>query len=364
MVTMTGPLPRRSSTESEYLDINKDEAEAGSILMSLSQQTSRKPSAKPSNSMSISNLLGGNEEPSKHLQTVEIKKFETLSMNEDMHRNSETSIERPYSERQQHHALPPHPYMSEDFHASNALPAVPASVQANFGRHRSHSLTASAPAEKLQSMAYSSYTPPPAKQHSFPHPPPASAHQRGFDHRASHSQQPHLSMRNNLKVRRNALHAYISYITYSDLVRQNTNRFPIRSNSYTAHSSALIKQPVTPLPTTVDRMPDMTAVSSAPSRHPSVLSRTPSSSMASPAAAVRHRPSEPLPLSYQSSPPPASASPPQPLTAYLKQQHPPPDHSSPLPQPTQRYSYPVLPHPSSFSNPAHPSDAHLFYKRH
>jgi hypothetical protein len=50
-----------SVTGPDYMDINSDEAEAGSILLSLSQHSKKHkeaPSTTTTNSMSIRNLLG------------------------------------------------------------------------------------------------------------------------------------------------------------------------------------------------------------------------------------------------------------------------------------------------------------------
>ncbi|KAI9300260.1 hypothetical protein BJ944DRAFT_30307 [Cunninghamella echinulata] len=53
---------KKENERSEYMDINADEAEAGSILMSLSQQTKKPKETSTNNTMSIQNLLGAEEQ--------------------------------------------------------------------------------------------------------------------------------------------------------------------------------------------------------------------------------------------------------------------------------------------------------------
>ncbi|KAI8066423.1 hypothetical protein BC940DRAFT_302812 [Gongronella butleri] len=407
---MTSPSYRQSAHDEhqvppppppprDYFNLNKDEAEAGSILMSLSQQP---PSAaKPSNSMAISNLLGGNEhdEPTNRSQTVEIQKFETLSMNEDMHRQPETAMERPamYAERQ------------TQSYRQEKQPAHPASVASTMTRHRSHSLTS--PSDAYPSHPnFATYTPPPGKQTYYAMPQQAAhpaagnaatAYHRHYDRRPSYSQQSYQSMRNNPKIRRNALHAYISYMTYSDLVKQNINRLSPRPGMYTqpsshAHGSpSLLKQPVTPLPTSMDRMVPMASGPGGvtPGAHPHAHyaphaqhhhhphhPHHPPPPMQTPPPQPPSHPhpqQQPQQARYAASPPPApsSSSPPQPLTAFLKHSTPTTNvavaQTAPTPSPgvyghtqpqqqqqqqqqQQRFSYPRLPdvarlpHPDGF----------------
>ncbi|KAI8344548.1 hypothetical protein BC941DRAFT_408906 [Chlamydoabsidia padenii] len=64
----------------------------------------------------------------------------------------------------------------------------------------------------------------PSESHDWQqHPSHRSIKQIQHQHNPSYSQQSFQSMKKNPKIRRNALHAYISYMTYSDLVRTKAN---------------------------------------------------------------------------------------------------------------------------------------------
>ncbi|CAO3642228.1 unnamed protein product [Cunninghamella echinulata] len=252
------------------MDINADEAEAGSILMSLSQQTKKpKETSTTNNTMSIQNLLGAEEQ-------VEAK--QTKWNTDNMHRFPETTKEI-YPERMQynnnnimHAASPPHPT------ATTSLPL------------------------------------PPSRNRSSP-PPPSSSNIRylydsqPIQHSHSQQQQPLQSMRNNPKVKRNALHAYISYMTYSDMAKQKSNKHLSYNNS-----TPMANPPIAPLPTfSSDR--------ATPTHHP------------------------------------------LPLTAYLKQHIDTSLPSTPRPQPYHPHHQP---NPSSSSNsgswPSHPQ--HPYHTNH
>ncbi|CAO3619241.1 unnamed protein product [Cunninghamella blakesleeana] len=315
MVNMTNSLYTQQQTNikkeneqsTEFMNINADEAEAGTILMSLSQQTKKTPtihSLPTTKTMSIRNLLGEEKEEEKE-EIIKSKQTEwnnaetnvhhhSILLSNDMHRYPETTKEihsHLYPERIQYnhhhhsnnnhiiHSNPsPHPT------ATTSLPLPPPS------HHRSDTIQQQQQ-QKRYLYSHSSHSPIKSIQ----------------DQHTSFSQQPLQSMRSNPKVKRNALHAYISYMTYSDMTKQKPNN-PMtyhhhqQHQQHHHHQSSMVNPPITPLPTNFssDRS---------------------------------HSPSFP--------PPSSTLHPSLPLTAYLKQHMDPPSSTS-------------QPHPSSTMIHHHP----------
>ncbi|SAM00416.1 hypothetical protein [Absidia glauca] len=218
----------------DYMDINSDEAEAGSILLSLSQHSKKHketPSTTTTNSMSIRNLLGDNDDEQQRC-------LATPSYQDQYQMNSK----EPYKRH-----TDPHPSQTTAHHYVATRSSKDTSTNLDRRPHHPHSMhapststtpSAAATAPHVTALSISAQQKPSEslewKQHPYAHPPqhdgrnlPSATHSQPT---STYSQQSYQSMKKDPKIRRNALHAYISYMTYSDLARiKATRTYPIQS---------------------------------------------------------------------------------------------------------------------------------------
>ncbi|KAI8337023.1 hypothetical protein BC941DRAFT_426417 [Chlamydoabsidia padenii] len=215
---MTKPLYTLSSIKREpspvpgtdYMDINPDEVEAGSILLSLSQHTKQNKDTKSTtttNTMSIRNLLGDNDDEQQNPVSgptirdqyqMNAHPYVTTRLSKEMHRYPETTKKKPAVSDM---------YMDERPHYHTHVPSTLTTPSAQQ-RHSESSFDWKQRHYPQQDLA--NYT---STNQTYP-------------------QQSYQSMKKDPKIRRNALHAYISYMTYSDLARIKSNRaYPTHSHS-------------------------------------------------------------------------------------------------------------------------------------
>ncbi|SAM03240.1 hypothetical protein [Absidia glauca] len=238
----------------EYMDINTDDAEAGSILMSLSQHPKKvmtsatKPipssnspaSSRIASTMSIRNLLGEDDkrpEPASRKQSIlndDAPVYPRARQEGTMHRHPEVIPEA---------SSPPSGYSLERRQPYGMYHAQPSSLPPST-HMRSTGIAAHGPSESYdwqqRPAAYHQ------QQRPIKHLPPPHRH----DPPPSYAQQSYHSMKKNPKIRRNALHAYISYMTYSDLMRTRVN--------LTSQQPPVIKQHI-PTSITDHHQPPLTA---------------------------------------------------------------------------------------------------------
>ncbi|ORZ08959.1 hypothetical protein BCR42DRAFT_495239 [Absidia repens] len=383
-------------TMSDYMEINNDDAEAGSILMSLSQQPKQNtkpsppPSANSTNTMSIRNLLGDSDEGTKHCVPYQTKPMETATAIATTAQQEAKEIPPTYTERRQ---------FTHGMHAQTTSPTLPAASsrmrstsspvknptesynwqqqQLDSPPHTYHPQTTQHQYQQLQQQhqrqqhnqyqQHQQHQHQQHQQHQQQQPIKKPYHRQ--EYQSSYSQQSYQSMKNNPKVRRNALHAYISYMTYSDLTRMKSSR-PHPSYSYNVTPPMGKQQyhhperpPPPPASTAIyerpppakqqqqqsqyQQQPPLTAFLKHPHVDPPATVTTPTTPRPNPSlpSIDNHHPPQhhqhhhhlhrPHSMDY--------------VHAHDQQHHPHPYHSPPLPQPQYRQAYPVLPYP-----PKHP----------
>ncbi|KAI8098636.1 uncharacterized protein BX664DRAFT_319232 [Halteromyces radiatus] len=296
MVIMTNSVYTSSTIKNEqhedpdYMDINPDEVEAGSILMSLSQHKQHTQQTTITNTMSISNLLGNNDdekvETSNRTQlkmdvrTIITPTEGTMYEKKEMACSRCTKLYFPLkicigTLKQPNKVnspfiliskkVPPaYPEKSqsgiEDMHAASySLPIASTRIKSDsLARNFSGQTSLESSTWQQRSPAHTHYTQQQEQRHHQQHHLQCQQqyqshqhqhqyHQQQYHHQQqqhhqynqppSYSQQSFQSMKNNPKIRRNMLHAFISYMTYSDMARQKSNR----SISY-PHANPPIKQ--------------------------------------------------------------------------------------------------------------------------
>ncbi|CAO3600615.1 unnamed protein product [Absidia cylindrospora] len=371
--TYTLPTATRKHSEDnmpDYMEMDNDDAEAGSILMSLSQQPKQntKPSPPPSsnstNTMSIRNLLGDSDEGTKRSVPYQTKPREMATTIATTTPQEAKEIPPTYTERRQ---------FTHGMHAQTTSPTLPAASS----RMRSTYSPVKKPTESYNWQQQQHSSPPHTyhpqtmqhqqqqqqhqqqqhqqqkqnqyQQHQHQHHQHQLSIKKSYhrhDYQSSYSQQSYQSMKNNPKVRRNALHAYISYMTYSDLTRMKSGRpHPSHSYNVTPLTGKQQYQHPAPPPTyerppsaqqqqqQYQQQPPLTAFLKHPHVDPPTAVTTPTTPRPNPSLpSIDNHHNHPIDYTH----------------AHHHHHHH-PYHSPPLPQPQYRQAYPVLPYP-----PKHP----------
>ncbi|CAO3590749.1 unnamed protein product [Absidia cylindrospora] len=231
------PIKKEPSTTNapDYMDINSDEAEAGSILMALSQHTKRSERSTTMNTMSIRNLLDNEDEHTATNQAQSKMDGHMLTgttrpPNAHTYPEATKEISQAYANRMHGH-----------YSTSTTLPDAPTPMRSTSQRQ-----SESYDWQHKQQPSYNTQHHPQDRYQQYPinHHHQHSTHQQQQPqsikqpyNRYDPQQQRYQSMRKHPKIRRNALHAYISYMTYSDLKR-------MKSNSQQPHGRQLMSKQV------------------------------------------------------------------------------------------------------------------------